>query len=142
MMKIMMKIMTAVAALGLATGAKAQEFNNWTTESVQKIFVPPPFAAGARWTTITRVHGVWGEIKTVTFSPGLPFGGYEFQARDSFSLIEQFLRGPNADLAHQPNSEWSHYLRDGTLGCHCNVSQLLRSSRPFRTNQDLRSHSL
>ena len=73
----------------LASVANAQDFNNWTTESLKKIFLKPIH--------ITRVHGT---IKTVTFAHTPSIGAWEFKAIDAFTLIGEFLRGPNADFTH------------------------------------------
>jgi hypothetical protein len=75
----------------LASVADAQDFNNWTTESLKLIFIPTAH--------ITYAHG---KIKTVTF-PYRPkdAGGYptEVHAMELFDLIFMFLFGPKEESA-------------------------------------------
>jgi hypothetical protein len=90
-----LSIMVAMASL-----ANAQEFNNWTTESLKLIFIPTAH--------ITYDHG---KIKTVVF----PFGpkdaeGYppEVHALELFHLLFMFLFGPKEESAPH-----THNLADG-----------------------------
>jgi hypothetical protein len=57
-MKRLLLTLLLLASVVMAGDADIQppDFNNWTTESLKQIFIPP--------TRITRVHG---KIKTVTF---------------------------------------------------------------------------
>src|SRR5271166_2542737 len=86
MKRILLTLMTLAS---VAMAGDAPDFNNWTTESLKKIFLKP--------THITRVHG---NIKTVTFAHTPSIGAWEFKAIDAFTLIGEFLRGPNADFTH------------------------------------------
>jgi hypothetical protein len=87
-MKMMLLILMTLASVAMAGDDNVQpDFNNWTADKLKVIFIPPVGRAiGARPTRITRVHG---KIKTVTFSPGLPMGSYEFQASAGFSDVRQ-----------------------------------------------------
>jgi hypothetical protein len=72
------------------------DFNNWTTESLKQIFIPP--------TRITRVHD---NIKTVTFLFPPEARGSDVNAYQCFNLLFLFLFGPN-------NINRDHTLEDAT----------------------------
>jgi hypothetical protein len=99
-MKRILLTLTALASLTIAS--YAQDFNNWTTESLHEIFIPTAH--------IAYTHG---KIKTVTF----PFrpkdeDGYptKIYAADCFNLIFMFLFGPQEE-----SNPHAHNLEDGVV---------------------------
>jgi hypothetical protein len=86
-----------VVPRALTSVANAQDFNNWTTESLKLIFIPP--------THITRIHG---KIKTVTFLAPPGEENPRFHALELFHLIFMFLFGPKEE-----SNPHMHNLEDG-----------------------------
>jgi S1-C subfamily serine protease len=77
--------------------ANTRDYNNWTTERLKLIFIPP--------TRITRVHG---KIKTVTFLYPPDARGSAVNAYQCFHLIFMFLFGPKEE-----SNPHMHNLEDG-----------------------------
>ena len=98
-MKKILLILMVIASVVMAGDGEIQPpaFNNWTTESLKQIFIPP--------TRITRVHG---NIKTVTFLYPPEARGSDINAYQCFNLLFAFLIGPN-------NLDHDHYLEDATI---------------------------
>jgi hypothetical protein len=92
-MKRTLLILMVLASVAMA--GDPPDFNNWTTESLKQIFIPP--------TRITRVHD---RIKTVTFPFPAQTDGYPTRvyASECFDLLFLFLFGPNDDHKHDLES--------------------------------------
>jgi hypothetical protein len=86
--------------------ANTRDYNNWTTESLKLIFIPP--------TRITRIHG---KIKTVTFLYPPDARGSAVNAYQCFHLLFMFLFGPKEESAPH-----MHNLVDAIISEHITVT--------------------
>jgi hypothetical protein len=98
-MKRILLTLMVIASVVMAGDGDIQppDFNNWTTESLKQIFIPP--------TRITRVHD---NIKTVTFLYPPEARGSDINAYQCVNLLFLFLFGPN-------NVNRQHDLENGMI---------------------------